>query len=148
MSESMRMALRRTWILMLAPGVALLFLTEVIRYGNLAPMLHISETSVLPSVLLFISAFVGIGLPLLYRAAFANAHKRRQSVPMYSLFRYENNSIVVALLAVWPSIVASICSFPRFHASAMFIIALYVSYTAYPSKRKLDMDERVFRATP
>ncbi|MFZ1729312.1 MAG: hypothetical protein WBQ23_10840 [Bacteroidota bacterium] len=144
--EQLRLHLRKRFlILLLPPGLLLAGLETARAVGSFTSLPYVDHPTW--DVLLFVlAALFAIALPLLYRVMFANAHRGRTGVVFGAFYRFENNSMVVAMFSVWIAVGASLIAVQGYHMAGIFLLALYACYVFYPSRRRLISDGKVFRA--
>ena len=143
--HGMRRSLRRTWLLLLLPSAAGIAASESARTLGGFQGWNVPGRESLQVVLFIAAAATSLALPILYRAAFASAHRKRSGVPVGMFYRFANNSIVISLLTPYFSLAASLLGFAPFHTVGIFLLTLYAVYTQFPSLARLESDMRTFR---
>jgi hypothetical protein len=143
--EGMRRSLRRSWLWLLIPSATCLAASEILRSVGVFHGWTPPGRASLQVVLLVLAAATALALPILYRAAFASAHRKRSSVPAGMFYRFANNVIVISLITPYLSLAASVFGLDLFFAAGIFLLSLYAVYTQYPSEGRLDADLRTFR---
>ena len=143
--SDMTTALRKMYRIMLAPAAAGVFVVELLR--ELGPLAHWQLPGAASIELLFFifSASTALAVPMLYRSLFASSHRGKMSIALSTLYRYENNSMVLAMMTPWMSLIASLFAFSAFYTIGIFFLGIYACYFYYPSQRKIAADIRVFR---
>lgn len=143
--SDMTAALRKMYRIMLAPAATGIFGIELLReLGPLAGWQLHGGASI--ELLFFIfAAATALALPMLYRALFASSHRDKLSIALTTLYRYENNNMVIAMLTPWMSLVASLFAFSAFYTIGIFFLGIYACYFHFPSQHKIDADIRIFR---
>jgi hypothetical protein len=144
--EQLRLQLRKQFLILILPPAILLAGLEIARTKNLFHSLPYVDHPTWDVVLFVLAALFAVALPLLYRVLFANAHRGKAGVAFGAFYRFENNSMVVALFSVWIAVGASLIAVSGFHMAGIFLLTLYACYVFYPSRRRLISDGRVFRA--
>ncbi|PLX32967.1 MAG: hypothetical protein C0600_01265 [Ignavibacteria bacterium] len=138
-------ALRKMYRVMLAPAAAGVFAIELLReLGPLSGWRLPGGASIELHFFIFTAA-TALATPMLYRSLFASSHRGKMSIALATLYRYENNSMVIAMMTPWMSLVASIFAFSAFYTIGIFFLGIYACYFYYPSQRKIEADIRIFR---
>jgi len=145
--RDMKHALQRTWTVLLIPSTAALSISEILRATGRFDGWRIPAHETVQAVIFVLAACTALALPILYRTAFASSHRGRSAVPAGMYFRFTNNSIVLALLTPYFSLLSSLLGFAPFYLLGIFLMSLYAVYTQYPSVRRLEADVRIFRVT-
>ncbi|MDT8323102.1 MAG: hypothetical protein RRA94_03240 [Bacteroidota bacterium] len=143
--QGMRRSLRKTWLVMLTPAAAGLTLSETLRALQLFDGWRLPGHAAIQVVLFVLAVAAGVALPILYRAAFASAHRGKSDVPAGMYYRYANNSVALSMLTPYISLLSSLLAFTSFYLVGIFLVTLYAAYTQYPSQRRITSDLRIFR---
>lgn len=145
--EQLRMHLRKRYLLLLSPPALLFLLTELAKANDLFGGLPHVNHAVWDVVLFIAAALTAVALPVFYRVLFARANSDRTAVKFSAFYRFENNSMVMALYTPWIAVIASLLSVAGTHMTGIFLLALYACYVFFPSEKRLTADARVFRVT-
>jgi hypothetical protein len=143
--QQMRAALRKMYFIMLFPAAAGLTTLELLRQFGVLDGWHLPGADSIQILFFIIAAATAAGIPILYRAVFASSHRGKISIALATLFRFENNLIVVAMLTPWISVVASLFAFEAFFTVGIFLFGLYACYYFYPSQQRMDAEIQMFR---
>lgn len=145
--EQLRIHLRKRYLLLLSPPALLFLLTELAKANGLFGGLPHVNHEVWDVVLFIAAALTAVALPILYRVLFARANRDRTAVKFSAFYRFENNSMVLALYTPWIALIASLLVVTGAHMTGIFLLTLYACYVFFPSERRLSSDARVFRVT-
>ena len=140
--------LRRLFINKLIIAVSILSLIVLLK--NFFPdSLNFLNTdgNFIPGLVLTVSAACGLGIPILFRSTFAYRNRARRSISATEYFVFENRLINISIVPVYFVIIAFLGGFAPFYLYGIILIAMYTPYYYYPSKRRLDLDRRIFRVT-
>jgi hypothetical protein len=137
--------LKRTYFTLLLPAVAGFIVTLVLQHFHLVEWTVPRLTAVLPPAIFIVSVCTAVALPIFYRTVFANKVRHQTSTAEKDWLKFERNLLYIALATPYVSLIAQILQLPRFHLSGTIIMALYAVYYYYPSKRRIEFDQRVFR---
>lgn len=143
--EDLRKHLLRRYLRLLVPPAIVLAAVEAARALGYFTSLKYVDHPTWDVVLFVLAALFSAALPILYRVLFARTHRGKPSVTFAALFRFERNSMGIALYAPWTAVIASLIAVSGYHMSGIFILALYAAYVFFPSRRRLSADARIFR---
>jgi hypothetical protein len=79
------------------------------------------------------------------RAVFAHRMRHRKSTPPAAFFRFQQQVLLVSLMATYVAIGACLMEMPRIYQAGILLAALYAAYYHFPTRRRLDFDRRIFR---
>ncbi|MBN1448131.1 MAG: hypothetical protein JXA28_09385, partial [Bacteroidetes bacterium] len=127
-AEQMRRKLRRTYLFMAEPAGGAIVLIEILRATGHFDGITLPEAAS-PEIPVFVFAVAtSLALPVLYRSLFATAHRNRSTVPPDLLYRFENNSMGLAMVTPYCAVLSSIFSFDAFFTGGIFLLSLYAGY--------------------
>ena len=137
--------LKRTYFILLVPaviGFVVLFLGLKLNW------IHLTRYPVpknLALTLFILSVVFAVALPIFYRTLFANKIRHQTETSEAEWFKFERNSIRIALVTPYLTLAAHFLELPRFHLSGIILMALYAVYYFYPSKKRIAFERRIFR---
>jgi len=143
--ERMRRALRRSWLFMLTPAAAGLTVAETLRALQLFDGWRVAGHDSMQVVVFVFTVAAGLALPILYRSAFASAHREKDVITLDVYYRYVYNSVILAMLTPYFSLLSSLMAFSPFYMIGIFLVTLYAVHTQYPSVTRIASDLRIFR---
>ena len=136
-------ALKRQYIMMVVPAALLAGTGQGARLAGLIP------GGLLPQwgfqALFILAAVTALAGPLMVRAWFAHIHRGSTGVPRAPFLRFQRRILLISQVTPYLAGAALALGAPKFHASAILLLALYAVYYYFPSKRRIDFDKRVFR---
>lgn len=142
----MNHVLRRYYYKILIPALLLLFAAEgykaILMSGDQIQSLNFRPLSITIFILCAATAF---GLPLLYRSYYAHIYKNIQSISAVVFLKFQKRLLLLALSAVYISVIGFTISLPDFYKYGVVLFALYAAYYYYPSDRRLNLDKRIYR---
>jgi hypothetical protein len=144
MEDLRRNLLRRYLRLLVPPGIVLAAVEAARALGHFTSLKYVDHPT-WDVVLFVLAALFAAALPILYRVLFARTHRAKAAVTFSALFRFERNSMGIALYTPWIAVIASLIAVSGYHMSGIFILALYAAYVFFPSRRRLTADARIFR---
>jgi Ca2+/Na+ antiporter len=138
--------LKRTYFIFLLPIIIGFALAggaksyDIIKIGSL----NFSE---LAGPLIFILCIaLAIAFPIFYRSLFAHNHRCQKSVSEKELLKFERTLIVIVMITPYLALAAYLLELPRFYTASAILMGLYVVYYFYPSKTRIALDRKIFRA--
>ena len=143
----LRLALRKRWLKLLVPSAIGIAVLEVLRVAGWFNGWHPPGENTIQTGLFVFGAATGVALPILYRVAFASAHRRRESLPLGMFYRYMNNTLVLSLLAPYFCLLSLVLGLAGVLTLGVFLFSLYAAYTQFPSRRRIEADLRIFRVS-
>jgi hypothetical protein len=143
--DGMRRSLQKTWLFMLTPAAAGLTVSETLRALQLFDGWRVTGHASMQIIVFVLTVATGLALPILYRSAFASAHREKPVITADVYYRYAYNSVILAMLTPYLSLLSSLLAFTAFYMVGIFLVTLYAAYTQFPSKRRIEADLRIFR---
>jgi len=98
-----------------------------------------------PSIFILCIAFA-IAFPIFYRTLFAHKSRDLIGVSEKKLLNFEGTLIKVVMITPYLALIAYFLELPRFYTASAILIGLYAVYYFYPSKRRIALDRKIFRA--
>ncbi|MFA6234324.1 MAG: hypothetical protein WC824_09130 [Bacteroidota bacterium] len=144
--EQLRLHLRKRFIILLLPPGIILAGLEIARVPGAFESLPYVDHPTWDMVLFVFAVLFAVALPLLYRMLFANAHRSKTVVALGAFYRFENNSMVVALFSAWIAVGASLIAVSGLYQIGIGALTLCTCIVFYPSRRRLVSEARTFRA--
>ncbi|MDD9301912.1 MAG: hypothetical protein HUK40_06000 [Desulfobacter sp.] len=96
--------------------------------------------------LLFIgAALAGIAGPIFIRTLFAHRVKDATRVNPKAFMAFQKRLILVAGITPYFALVALACDLPQFYSGAIVLMALYALYYHFPSRKRIEFDQKIFR---
>ncbi|MCF8051167.1 MAG: hypothetical protein K9L59_08010 [Desulfobacterales bacterium] len=137
--------LRKRYFFLLAPAVSAMFAATATRALNLADPVEPETVRILAPWLFVLAVFFAAAAPVMMRAVFAHRMRLRKSTPQPAFFRFQQQVLLVSLMAPYAAIGACLMEMPRIYQAGTLLAALYAAYYHFPTKRRLDFDRRIFR---
>lgn len=137
--------LKRTYFTLLLPAVAGFILILALQNSQLVRFSIPQIPSVLSFIIFIISVCFAVALPIFYRTVFANKRRHQTSTAEDDWLKFERNLLYIAMATPYVALIAQILRLPRFHLAGTIIMALYALYYYYPSKKRIDYEQRIFR---
>ena len=143
--STMTARLKKTYIALLVPVVLGFTIAGLIR-ACLSPTAPPERlTAALGPVIFIMTALVSIAGPILYRSIFAHRRRHLSEILPNDLLKFERKLVAMGMAAPYLALVAFWMQLSRFHFAGTLLLALYAVYTAYPSRRRISFDRRIFR---
>ncbi len=98
-------------------------------------------------LILVLCIALAIGFPIFYRSLFAHKSRHLMKVSEKKLRQFERTLIMITMMTPYLALTAFLLELPRFYTSGALLVGLYAAYYFYPSKRRIALDRRIFRAT-
>jgi hypothetical protein len=89
---------------------------------------------------------LAIAFPIFYRTLFAHKNRGMISVSEKEMLNFEGTLIKVVMITPYLALIAFFIELPRFYTASAILIGLYAVYYFYPSKRRIALDRKIFRA--
>jgi Ca2+/Na+ antiporter len=141
----MTQGLKRTYFALLLPAVAGFILIFVLQHLHLIRFKIFQIPPVLSPIIFIVSVCFAVALPIFYRTVFANKRRHQTNTAKEDWLKFERNLLYIALATPYVSLIAQILQLSRFHLGGTIIMALYAIYYYYPSKKRIDYEQRLFR---
>jgi len=142
--EVLPMDLKRLYYTMVLPAVVLTAGLCGAREAGIAPGLTASGPF-WRAALFTAAAVTAMAGPIFIRALFAHSVRDRHGVSANAFNGFQRRLILVSGITPYLAVTALFLNLPRFHASAIILMALYSLYYYYPSDRRINFDKRIFR---
>jgi len=97
-------------------------------------------------LILVLCIVLAIGFPIFYRSLFAHQSRDLIKVSEIKLLQFEGTLIKVTMITPYLALAAFLLGLPRFYTAGALLMGLYAVYYFYPSKRRIALDRRIFRA--
>ncbi len=143
--ELLRRRLRTSYFALATPAAAAVLAIELLREFRGFEGVNLPGKLALEVPVFVLAAATGLALPILYRALFVSVHRKHMHVSIDLLYRYEYNTIILAMLTPYSAFVASLFAFEAFYAAGIYLFTLYAAYFYYPSRRRIESEMRIFR---
>jgi Ca2+/Na+ antiporter len=98
-----------------------------------------------PIIFIVCIAFA-IAFPIFYRTLFAHNRRDLKCVSEKELLNFERTLIYVVMITPYLALIAYFLELPRFYTASAILMGLYAVYYFYPSKRRIALDRKIFRA--
>lgn len=146
-SETIRSALFRRYLTMLAPAAVILAGWAACRQAGLAPILDKTVLDVVGPGTFIAAIVMAAAAPLLCRVRFVKSVSGQQSVDLDAFLSFEKTMLSLALLATYAAAGAYVAGVSNFHFGGAFLAALYAAYYYFPSHKRVTQEMRLFRVT-
>jgi len=105
---------------------------------------------ILPSRTLSITIFVlavaiGVALPIFTRVWFFGKLKEKKFFSEEEFYAYESFVIKMISLTPYLALIAALLKLPNFYFAGTSLAALYAIYYNYPSEKKIQFDQKIFK---
>jgi hypothetical protein len=137
--------LRKSYFKMLLPAVAGFGLAYAARLGGFSGDGLEGVRPVLAPLLFVLCATFGLALPIWVRAHFGHRVRQQQSVSRDQFLHFQRRLMQVALVTPYLTLAGYWFALPKFYLSGAVLMTLYAVYYFYPSRRRLEFDQRIFR---
>jgi len=142
----MEAKLKKIYFALLVPAI-LGFIAAYLVKTFLEVNLGVPKSFRFTAPLLFILAFAfGIALPILWRTLFVRKIGNRKQTREADLLKFEQETLYIALITPYISLVAFLLGIPRFHFFGTVLASFYAVYYFYPSHKRVHYEKRIFRA--
>jgi hypothetical protein len=127
-------------------GIAVVFFAVVyyIYYQKITVTPPIFSIWVWGVILLVVTVFFSVALPILMRTLFHSQAVKNKKVEFDQYKRLQVNLIIVHLLGAYTACLACLFLVPRFHLYASVIVGLYGIYAAIPNRKKISADLKYY----
>ncbi len=142
------MNLKKQYLSLVLPAAVLFLAVGLAREMNLLRPGQFAAPPILPPVLFVLCAITAFAGPLACRTLFAHGVRARHQVSSQAFLSFQRRLLWISQMTPYLALVAVCCDFPRFHAAAMVLMALYATYYYFPSRRRIGFDRRIFRVAP
>jgi Ca2+/Na+ antiporter len=141
----MHTILKRQFIIIILPAVALFLAFGLARQLNFITSGQFVISSVMHSMLFILSVITAIAGPLFIRTLFAHSMRKQRGVPAKEFLSFQRKILWLSMITPYFAFAAVLCDFPRFFAAAIVLMALYAVYYYFPSQKRIDFDRKIFR---
>jgi hypothetical protein len=142
----MHARLKNIYFMLAAPAAAGFIAVAVVRQMQPLPVLPDPLAAVVAPAIFILAAVFAVAGPILIRTLFAHGRRDARRISRAELFAFERRTILAAMPATYLALAAYALQLPRFHLAGTLLMALYAVYYAYPSIRRVTLDERIYRA--
>jgi len=137
--------LKKQYLIMIFPVVGLFLAFGLARELNFIMSGQFVISSVLHSMLFVLSAITAIAGPLFFRTLFAHSMRKQSQVPAKEFLFFQKKILWISMITPYLAFTAVLCDFPRFFTVAIVLMALYAVYYYFPSQKRIDFDQKIFR---
>jgi len=141
----MQAILKRQYIIIILPVLGLFLVFGLAKQLNFITSGQFAIASVLHSMVFVLSAITAIAAPLFLRTFFAHSMRKQHQVPAKEFLSFQKKILWISQVTPYFAFTAVLCDFPRFFAAAIVLMALYAVYYYFPSKKRIDFDQKIFR---
>lgn len=129
----------------MVPAVCLFVLAGLARQFNFVQSGQLTVPESLYAVIFVLSAISALAGPILIRTLFANATQGEARVSSDNFLSFQKRLLGVSLISPYLAFMAYLFDFPRFHAGAVLLMAMYAVYYYFPSEKRIVFDRKIFR---
>ncbi len=142
----MQSRLRRVYVALLAPAVALFAALYVVRKLELVDTGAIRAAHpMLGMGIFFLAAVFGVAAPLLLRTFFVYKHRTAQYIEEKELERFEGQLLQVSLVTPYLAVLAAFFEIRTVYFAMTVLAAFYALYYFYPSEKRVSYEKKIFR---
>jgi hypothetical protein len=138
--------LRRIYFILILPVVIGFIVVCYLKSRHLLAVGPYNNSGVLPQLLFILAAGTAMAYPILLRAVFAHRNQFEKFVLKCDLLKFERYLIAGPLLTPYLALLAYYLELPEFYTIGIFLMSLYASYYFYPSKRRIALEQQIFRS--
>jgi hypothetical protein len=132
---------------MLAPAILGFVVVILVRRFSAPDMGAVKTLQWLTAPVLFALSFAfGIAFPILFRTLFVHKNRHEKGISEDVLFKFERNTLYIALVAPYIALAGFFLEIPRFHLVGALLACFYAVYYFYPSRKRIQYERRIFRA--
>ena len=106
-----------------------------------------SYPELVPVLLFTVCAVCGLGWPLLFRSYYAHRQRHRKSISQDEFIAFQKKLIIISLLPVYFLVISIIVNIAHFYQYGILFIAMYTGYYYYPFRKRIILDQRIYRVT-
>jgi hypothetical protein len=140
----MQQEIRAYYFKLILPAVVCCFLLFILERLNISVFL--GEVSKAGTVLLIVlSAFFSIVLPLWFRIFFIRRVRGQQEVSVEQFIKFEKTFLLIAELSLYIVLIAYVFKVPRAQMLFIALFGFYAAYYYFPSAKRLDHEKKLFR---
>ncbi len=144
---SLEARLRKCYIAMLAPAIVGFIVVVLARSFSAQAVVAAGFLQRVIASVLFASAFAfGIAFPILFRTLFVHKNRHEKGISEDVLFKFERNTLYIALITPYIALAGFLLEIPRFHLVGTLLACFYAVYYFYPSRKRIQYERRIFRA--
>jgi len=141
----MNKRLKLHYFIMVVPAVALLLTIGLAKEWNLINIGRFTVPSFVHSLVFILAAATAIAGPIFIRTWFAHSRSAEHNVSTAEFLFFQRQLLSTSQVTPYLAVVALFCDFPRFYATAIFLMTLYAVYYFFPSQKRIDFDRKIFR---
>jgi len=141
----MQPILKKQYIIIILPAVSLFLAFGLARQLNFITSGQFVISSVLHSMVFILSAITALAGPLFFRTLFAHSMRKQRGVSAKEFLSFQKKILWISMITPYFAFIAVLCDFPRFFAAAIVLMALYAVYYYFPSQKRIDFDQKIFR---
>lgn len=141
----MQSILKKHYIIMLIPAMILFTAFGMASKLNFIRPGQFAIPSFLHSMVFILAAVTAVAGPVLIRALFAHSMHKQHQVQVKKFLSFQRKILWISLITPYLAFTAVLCNFPKFYATAIVLMALYAVYYYFPSPRRINFDEKIFR---
>jgi Trk-type K+ transport system membrane component len=132
---------------MLAPAILGFVVVILVRRFSAPDMGAVKTLQWVTAPVLFALSFAfGIAFPILFRTLFVHKNRHEKGISEDVLFKFERNTLYIALVAPYIALAGFFLEIPRFHLVGALLACFYAVYYFYPSRKRIQYERRIFRA--
>jgi hypothetical protein len=138
------MTIKQLYYALALPAVGLIALLYGARQAGMA-LGPVSPGFFWRTTLFTAAAITAVAGPILIRSLFAYSLRGQDRASSAAFKRFQHKLILVSGLTPYLALAALYLNLPKFHASAIVLMAMYSLYYYYPSVRRINFDKKIFR---
>jgi hypothetical protein len=142
----MTVRLKKIYYTVLTPAILGFFSVHLARNFHRKLYFLEEQWTVIAPVIFILAVVFAVAGPILYRTYFAHRQRYHSEIPLTVLFKFERNLIGMGLVAPYLALAVYFLRLPYFYFTGTLLMALYAIYYYYPSKKRIALDRRIFRA--
>jgi hypothetical protein len=139
-------ALKRKYYIVVTPAILVAIALIIFKRYDI---LQINPTpfilNTLAPLVFILTALLALAAPIYYRAIFNRKIKDYKSLTPEKFYSYERNTIYFITLTPYLVLTAYILQLPQFFFGGTVLFSLYALYFYYPSERRFDNEQRIYR---
>ena len=138
--------LKKTYFAFLLPSIFGFALASWAKTYGFLEINSINHIEIAGASIFILCTASAIAFPIFYRTLFAHKSLDLISVSEKRLLNFERTLIHVVMITPYLALIAYFLDLPRFYTASAILMGLYVVYYFYPSKTRIALDRKIFRA--
>ena len=138
--------LKKTYLTLLLPSILGFALACWAKASDFIEINSINLIQIAGLSIFILCIALAIAFPIFYRTLFAHKSRDLISVSEKRLLNFERTLIHVVMITPYLALIAYFLDLPRFYTASAILMGLYVVYYFYPSKTRIALDRKIFRA--